>query len=92
MKSTIIITGGAGFLGSNLVDVLIDRDYSVVIYDNLSMGKIQNIEHQIIRPNASFIKGDVRDIELLRSACGEAESSSILPRTRSRATVTLWTR
>ncbi len=60
MKS-VFVTGGAGFIGSHVVTKLIEKKYNVVILDNLSSGKRENIH-----PKAHFIKGDVsspKDIE-----------------------------
>ena len=49
-----VVTGGAGFIGSNLVDKLIDEGHEVIIIDNLSTGKEENIN-----PKAKFVKGDI---------------------------------
>jgi UDP-glucose 4-epimerase len=56
----IIVTGGAGFIGSNTVDKLIDLDHKVTIIDNLSTGKNENIN-----PNTEFYNCDIRDKKLL---------------------------
>ncbi len=55
-KQTIIVTGGAGFIGSHLVDTLINLGHSVIIYDNLSTGKKENLN-----PKAKFVKTDLID-------------------------------
>ena len=52
----VLVTGGAGFIGSNLVDKLIELDYNVTILDDLSTGKEENIN-----PKAKFIKCDISD-------------------------------
>lgn len=52
-----LVTGGAGFIGSNLVDSLIEKGHTVTIIDNLSTGKKENIN-----PNATFIQADLVDI------------------------------
>ena len=57
----ILITGGAGFLGSHLCDRLIKDRHSVICMDNLSTGIMQNIEHLIGKNKFSFIKHDVTD-------------------------------
>lgn len=54
----IIVTGGAGFIASNLVDTLISHDHDVVIVDNLSTGKRENIN-----PKAAFYKEDICNVE-----------------------------
>ena len=66
-RSRVLVTGGAGFIGSHLVDTLVSRGAEVVILDNLSSGKIDNISHHQGNPNVKFIKGDLlnpQDIEL----------------------------
>ncbi|MCK4791009.1 MAG: GDP-mannose 4,6-dehydratase [Desulfobacteraceae bacterium] len=60
------ITGCAGFLGSHLADHLLDRGYTVIGIDNLSMGKIENIQHNFKHPNFSFFKDDVRNLNSLK--------------------------
>ena len=53
-----LVTGGAGFIGSNLVDKLIKDGHEVVIVDNMSTGKPENVN-----PNARFILGDIADVD-----------------------------
>lgn len=60
-----LITGGAGFIGSHIVDELISRNESVVVYDNLSTGKEAFISHHFSNPNFSFIVADILDTERL---------------------------
>ena len=60
------ITGCAGFLGSHLADHLLDRGHRVIGIDNLSMGKIENIQHNFKNPKFSFYKNDVRDLNSLK--------------------------
>lgn len=59
----VLVTGGAGFIGSNLIDVLIKQDNTVVCLDNLATGHLKNIEPHLNHPNFTFIEGDVRDLE-----------------------------
>lgn len=59
----ILITGGAGFIGSHLTDRLLAEGHSVVVYDNLSLGRLDNIEEAQKNPNFSFIEGDILDKE-----------------------------
>lgn len=67
--SVFLITGGAGFIGSNLCEVLLDRGYKVICLDNLSNGKLKNVELFIDNPNYNFIKGDIRDLATCIEAC-----------------------
>lgn len=60
-KVKCLVTGGAGFIGSNLADELINRGYEVVIIDNLSTGKKENIN-----PAAEFHEVDIRDLEKIK--------------------------
>jgi nucleoside-diphosphate-sugar epimerase len=66
-----LVTGGAGFIGSNTVDELVRRGHSVVVLDDLSAGKEENLAE--IRNKISFIKGSITDIEIVRKAMHEAE-------------------
>jgi len=61
------ITGGAGFIGSHLVDRLIEED-AVVVYDNLSSGKKEFIAGHFRDKRFKFIEGDLLDINNLRKA------------------------
>lgn len=64
----LLITGGAGFIGSNLCEYFVGKGYDVVCLDNLSTGFIHNIEHLQSRPDFTFIKGDIRDLDTCREA------------------------
>lgn len=62
----VLVTGGTGFIGSNLVDCLMKCGYEVVVLDNLSSGNIKNINHLTKNKNFSLIRGDLlknEDIE-----------------------------
>ena len=65
----ILVTGGAGFIGSNLCDTLIEAEYEVVCLDNFSTGKIENINHLIGHPTFTLIEGDIRNMEDCKKAC-----------------------
>jgi UDP-glucuronate decarboxylase len=58
---TVLIAGGAGFLGSQLCDIYIKRNDRVLCLDDLSTGRIANIAHLLDRPNFEFIRHDVTD-------------------------------
>ena len=62
----ILITGGAGFIGSNLCEYFVRKGYDVVCLDNLSTGFIRNVEHLLGKPNFSFVEGDIRDLDICR--------------------------
>ncbi len=65
----ILITGGAGFIGSNLCDYFIERKNTIICLDNLSTGKLSNIEHLLGREDFKFIEGDIRYLETCNEAC-----------------------
>lgn len=65
----ILITGGAGFIGSNLCDHFTGKGYKVTCLDNFATGHRHNIEHLLDHPNFRLIEGDIRDIEMCRTAC-----------------------
>lgn len=60
----VLVTGGASFIGSNLVDKLLERGASIKVVDNLSSGKITNIQLHIDSGELEFIEGDLRNTEL----------------------------
>src|SRR2546427_11993032 len=66
-----LVTGGAGFIGSNTVDELVRRGHSVVVLDDISSGKEDNLTEA--RNKITFIKGSITDIEVGREAMHEAE-------------------
>ena len=67
--STFLVTGGAGFIGSNLCEAIIDMGYNVVCLDDLSTGKQENVDMFADRPNYRFIKGDIKDLDTCMKAC-----------------------
>jgi UDP-glucose 4-epimerase len=68
---TILITGGAGFIGSHLCDELIEQSHSVIAVDNLILGREENIAHLLVHPNFKFIKGDILDTEFFDTVFAE---------------------
>lgn len=68
-NSTFLVTGGAGFIGSNLCEVILNMGYGVKCLDNLSTGRQENIDLFMERPGYRFIKGDVRDLDTCMNAC-----------------------
>jgi UDP-glucose 4-epimerase len=63
-----LVTGGAGFIGSHLVDRLMKKGYEVRVLDNLSAGRVDNIKHWIGNERFEFIKGDMVDIDIVKKA------------------------
>lgn len=69
-KDTVfLVTGGAGFIGSNLCEAILELGYKVKCLDNLSTGKRENVELFIHHENYSFIEGDIRDLDTCLNAC-----------------------
>jgi len=62
----ILVTGGAGFVGSHLIDLLISKNYKVVAVDNLSLGKMENINHLIKNKKFKFIKENLLNLYKLK--------------------------
>ncbi len=67
--SVFLVTGGAGFIGSNLCDALTEMGYQVRCLDNLSTGKQENIDFLADRAGYTFIKGDIREADTCKAAC-----------------------
>ncbi|MBN2421630.1 NAD-dependent epimerase/dehydratase family protein [Candidatus Woesearchaeota archaeon] len=65
------ITGGAGFIGSNLVDMLIEEGHTVTVYDNLSSGKKDFLKHYFENDKFKFIHADILDFEKLKDSIKE---------------------
>jgi len=66
-----LVTGGAGFIGSHLVDALCERGVETLVVDNLSSGHLANLDHR--QDQIRFVKGDIRDLSLmaeLMAGCG----------------------
>ena len=68
-NSVFLVTGGAGFIGSNLCEALLRLGYKVKCLDDLSTGKKENIDMFFANPNYFFIKGDIKDISTCMNAC-----------------------
>ena len=68
-ESVFLVTGGAGFIGSNLCEAILDMGYKVKCLDNLSTGKQANVDFLMDRENYTFIKGDIRDLDTCIAAC-----------------------
>lgn len=67
--AVFLVTGGAGFIGSNLCEAITDMGYQVRCLDNLSTGKQENVDFLSDRENYTFIRGDIRDLDTCMEAC-----------------------
>ena len=67
----ILVTGGAGFIGSNLCEALLEKNNKVICLDNFATGKRENIAHLSSNDNFTLIEGDIRKLEdCLKASCG----------------------
>ncbi|WP_309121660.1 SDR family oxidoreductase [Paenibacillus sp.] len=71
--TTFLVTGAAGFIGSNLVEVLLGMGMRVRGLDNLSTGKRENVEAFAGNPSFAFIEGDIRDFDVCAASCEGVE-------------------
>ena len=62
--TTFLVTGGAGFIGSNIVDELLARNHKVKVVDNFLTGKRENLRH--VENKIDLIEGDIRDLDLMK--------------------------
>lgn len=67
--SLFLVTGGAGFIGSNLCEAILSLGYKVRCLDDLSTGKQENVDLFLDNPNYEFIKGDIKDLDTCMKAC-----------------------
>lgn len=68
-NTTFLVTGAAGFIGSNLCEALLNKGCKVKALDDLSTGKQENIDLFSDNPNYTFIKGDIKDLDVCMKAC-----------------------
>lgn len=64
-----LVTGAAGFVGSNLCEAILNMGYKVRALDDLSTGKQKNVDMFLGNPNYEFIKGDIKDLDTCMKAC-----------------------
>jgi UDP-N-acetylglucosamine 4-epimerase len=69
----IVVTGGAGFIGSNLCEALLNLDVKVTCFDNFATGHRHNVESFLDNPNFNLIEGDIRDLAACHSACKDQD-------------------
>ena len=65
----VLVSGGAGFIGSNLCEFLINNEASVICLDNFSTGYRSNIENLLSHEKFTLVEGDIRDLEVCQKAC-----------------------
>jgi len=70
----VLVTGGAGFIGSHVVDRLANGGYYVRVIDNLSTGKLVNINQHLEKDTVDFVKGNIRDFELVRQCVQDVDA------------------
>ncbi len=68
-ETKILVTGGAGFIGSNLCEALLNRGYQVRCLDNFATGKTENIQEFLNNPNYELQVGDIRNLDDCHKAC-----------------------
>lgn len=68
-EARFLVTGGAGFIGSNLCEAILNMGYKVRCLDDLSTGKQANVDMFLENPNYEFIKGDIKDFDTCMKAC-----------------------
>ena len=68
-ESVFLVTGAAGFIGSNLCEAILKLEYKVRALDDLSTGKWENVELFLNNPNYTFIEGDIKNIDICNKAC-----------------------
>jgi UDP-glucose 4-epimerase len=68
---SVLVTGGAGFIGSHLVEKLVEKGYSVIVVDNLLRGKLNNLSN--VLDKIKFVKGDIRNYELMEELVKNSE-------------------
>ena len=72
--SRVLVTGGAGFIGSHLVKRLLKEGFEVVVLDNLSTGSLENLELCLENENLRFVKGSIIDEQAMREASKDVEA------------------
>jgi len=74
MSDRVLVTGGAGFIGSHVVDRLVDESYQVRVLDNLSTGKLGNIQRHLNSGKVEFVKGDIRDASVVKESLNDVNA------------------
>jgi UDP-glucose 4-epimerase len=72
MKQRVLVTGGAGFIGSHTVDLLLEHDKTVTVYDNFSGGKLTNLN--VFHPELTVVQGDILDYQALAKEINKCDA------------------
>jgi nucleoside-diphosphate-sugar epimerase len=70
----ILVTGGAGFIGSHIVDKLMEEGFDVTVIDNLETGRLENIAHHENKKDFHFVRGDIRDFDLVKETMRDIDA------------------
>lgn len=72
-NTLFLVTGGAGFIGSNLCEAILEMGYRVRCLDDFSTGKQENVDMFLNNPNYEFMKGDIKDLNTCMKACADVD-------------------
>jgi len=70
----VLVTGGAGFIGSHIVDELMKEGLNVTVIDNLDTGRLDNLAHHQNKKNFHFVRGDIRDFDLIKETMKDIDA------------------
>jgi len=73
LVNRVLVTGEAGFIGSHLVDKLMSKNFDVIVLDNFSGGKLENLSQHFDKPNFHLIEGDVRSKTVVKKALDDVD-------------------
>ncbi|MGD0977575.1 MAG: SDR family NAD(P)-dependent oxidoreductase [Candidatus Bathyarchaeia archaeon] len=71
--SRVLVTGGAGFIGSHIVDRLLAEGFAVTVLDNFSSGKMENISNCVKANSFNLVRGDIRDVALVKKVVKDVD-------------------
>jgi UDP-glucose 4-epimerase len=68
----VLVTGGCGFIGSHLVELLLNKGYEVNVLDNLSTGRISNLNHIVNNKNLNILEGSLLDSKIISESLNQS--------------------